>query len=185
MRVLLFCATITMMCAALATGDTSSAEISRLKSENEVPARIRNGAVMLRPVPLLENVLLGGFELAIQGQTAFSSSVGAAGILSTVFLDDSWTIKFRMGPQSRFQRNYLHGGLVGLLLGFGWTTDGTSSSWSFVSMAEFGYQWVLDTGFTVGVSTGPSLSVGNEISFEWEGNIQIGVAFPDPLFRPR
>ena len=89
MRVLLFCATITMMCAALATGDTSSAEISRLKSENEVPARIRNGAVMLRPVPLLENVLLGGFELAIQGQTAFSSSVGAAGILSTVFLDDS------------------------------------------------------------------------------------------------
>ncbi len=158
----------------------------QLNNEKESPTRIRNAAVMWRPVPLIVKALSGGFEIAIQGQTAFTSAVGATGILSMAFVDDSWTFMFRIGPQSRFQRQYLHGGLIGLYPGFGWTTDGVNSSWMFASSAEFGYQWVLDSGLTVAVSTGPSLLyVGKDVSFEWDGNIHVGIAFPDPLFRPR
>lgn len=157
----------------------------QLNNEQESPTKIRNGAMMWRPVPLLIKALSGGFEIAIQGQMAFTSAVGATGILSVAFVDDFWTIMFRMGPQSRFQRQYLHGGLVGLYPGFSWTSDGANSSWMFVSSAEFGYQWVLDSGFTVAVTTGPSLSVGQGVTFEWEGNIHVGIAFPDPIFRAR
>ena len=209
-RAFLFCMTIAFACGPVAandyinatveeTGDTTGrlgpigsapdmrrGTLIQLNNEKESPAKIRNGAVMLSPVPLIVTALSGGLEIAIQGQTAFTSAVGATGILSMAFVDDSWTFMLRMGPQFRFQRQYLHGGLVGLYPGFGWTTDGVNSSWLFASTAEFGYQWVLDSGFTLAVSTGPSLYVGNGgVSFEWDGNIHVGIAFPDPLFRPR
>jgi hypothetical protein len=164
---------------------TRRGTLIQLNNEEESPTRIRNGAVMWRPVPLIVAALSGGYEIAIQGQTAFTSTVGATGILSVAFVDDSWTYMFRVGPQYRFERQYLHGGLVGFYPGFGWATDGVNSSWMFASSAEFGYQWVLDSGFTVAVSTGPSLYVGEGVSFEWDGSIQVGIAFPDPLFRPR
>ena len=208
-RVFLLCMTIAFVCGLVAADDQINVAVEeandtagslepvgsetfsqrgtlvQLNNEKESPTKIRNGAVMWRPVPLIVAALSGGFEIAIQGQTAFTSTVGATGILSMAYVDDSWTFMFRVGPQSRFQRQYLHGGLLGFYPGLGWTTDGVNSSWMFASSAEFGYQWVLDSGFTVAVSTGPSLYIGNGVSFEWDGNIHVGIAFPDPLFQPR
>ena len=171
-----------ILCVAVAFG--CSPVFADDHTNDPAGSTIKNGAVMWRPVLLVVTALSGGFEIAIQGQTAFVPTIGATGTMSLAFVDDSWTFTLRMGPQYRFEGQYLHGGLVGLYPGFVLTTDGAIDSWMFASTVEFGYQWVFDSGFTVIVSTGPSLYIGNEVSFNWDGNIHVGIAFPDPIFPP-
>ena len=162
--------------------------LERLQSEGgaESPSRIRNGAMIWRPVPLVRTALIDkGFEIAIQCQAAFTSRFGGTCINHVSSIDGELRWVGFFGPQFHPFGQYLHGVLVGVYPGAGWAGGESESRWLFAASAEVGYQWVGSGGLTLGLTTGGSLYADEGLSVQWDINLQVGVAFPDPIFKPR
>ncbi len=90
----------------------------------------------------------------------------------------------QMGPQYRIKGDYLKGFLLGLYPGIGYVTDFVTWLWFFSLTFEIGYQWVSDSGFIIGLTTGGSYIGGNIYSNDFKFNISthIGFAYKDPFF---
>ena len=145
----------------------------------------RNSAFIWRPLPTIVAAIDGYFDLVFEGQTAFTkefalTSIAEFGSISGILL---WSLQ--LGPQYRPGGDYLKGFLLGLYPGVGYLTDYLDWLWFFSITLETGYQWVYDSGFTFGLTTGGTYVGGNPYvnAFKFNLSAHLGYAYSNPRLR--
>lgn len=172
--------------------EVSTDKIERIEyndrtSSQDEKYRKKNGAFIVRPLPTIVAAVSGFLDIVIEGQTALSkewalTAIDEFGLISGVFL-----FSLQVGPQFRPFGTYLNGYFIGLYPGIGCLTDYTDWIWFFSITAETGYQWVFDSGFVLGLTTGFSyLTINPYISgIKWNISAHIGFAITDPLVKAK
>lgn len=147
----------------------------------------RNSAFIFRPLPTLLGALLGYLEIVFEGQTAFTkefaiTAIGDIGNFGGIFVS-----VLQLGPQYRPKGDYLQGFILGLYPGIAYATDYVDTFWFFTLTFETGYQWVLDSGFVLGLTTGGSYIGGNPYAqiFKFNASAHLGFAFEDPWIKAK
>ena len=171
--------------AEIGTLEIKRSDIRRIEYTDDAgdSEPIRDGAFILRPLPLILGALIGVTDIVFEGQSAFTEQFALTAIGEIALIGPIFGTSLVVGPQWRPFGGYLEGFFVGVYPGFMLFTDGLSSLTVFAAKAEIGWQWVFDSGFLLAASTGGTYVGAGTLFSGTVFNISahFGFAFPDPL----
>ena len=160
-------------------------DIERIEYTEKETSKLKemNSALIWRPLPTVIAAILGYSDLVFEGQTAFTKEFAITSIIEFGNIYDLFVFSGQLGPQYRPNGDYLKGFILGLYPGIGYITDFIITIWFFSMTFETGYQWVFDSGFVFGLTTGGSyIGINPYISnFIFNMSAHIGIAFKDPF----
>jgi len=163
--------------------------IAKIDYSAQTPSTLRdkNDALIWRPLPTLVGAMMGYFEFVFEGQTAFSREWAVTSIVDIGSIDGLFVVSLQLGPQYRINGNYLKGFLLGLYPGIGYVTDFIDRVWFFSLTFETGYQWVFNSGFVLGLTTGGSYLSNSPYANAFKFNISahVGYAFKNAWIRAK
>ncbi len=163
--------------------------IERIDYSDQTPSKLRdkNDALIWRPLPTLVGALMGYLEFVFEGQTAFTREWAVTTIADIGSIDGLFVVSLQLGPQYRINGNYLKGFLLGLYPGIGYVTDFIDTVWFFSLTFETGYQWVFNSGFVLGLTTGGTYIGNSPYASDLKYNISahLGYAFKNAWIRAK
>ena len=161
-------------------------DIERIEYTEKETSKLKemNSAIIWRPLPTVLAAILGYTDLVFEGQTAFTKEFAITAIGEFGSIYDIFIFSLQLGPQYRPNGDYLKGFILGLYPGVGYITNFITTIWFFSMTFETGYQWVSDSGFILGLTTGGSYVGGNPYisDFKFNISVHIGIAYKDPFF---
>lgn len=157
-------------------------------TDQDARLKERNSSLIWRPLPSVIGALLGVVEIVAEGQTAFAKYLSGTVLLDVGAVGPVYFLWTQIGPQLRPSGRYLHGFVLGLYPGLGFmTTFRGYTLWFGSGTFEAGYQWVWQSGFTLGLTDGLSYLVGTPYlgPLKVNASVHFGFVYKDPVFRAK